>query len=186
MSKAVQQGHHELIQLREVREQGGRGVGIGKQEQQVWPVLRSSSSALNLTPHRTIGVASVSPAVLVPFATPCLRGARRATSTSQPGGRRNGISSRDARLAQGGDAGHAGRAPRLDKASSGGRGAGAAVGGDRPVKRGRRTTLDGQPGGPTLAEQYGAPRTTRRGLGQRRARAGPRPQKRGKQRMLRG
>ena len=30
----ARQGHHELIQLREVREQGGRGEGVGKQEQQ--------------------------------------------------------------------------------------------------------------------------------------------------------
>ena len=53
----------------------------------VWPVLCSSSSdeesaqqahrkagenlTLNLTPHRMFGVASVPPAVLIPFATPC-------------------------------------------------------------------------------------------------------------------
>ena len=30
----ARQGHHELIQLREVREQGGRGEGVGTQEQQ--------------------------------------------------------------------------------------------------------------------------------------------------------
>ena len=30
----ARQGHHELIQLREVREQGGRGEGVGIQEQQ--------------------------------------------------------------------------------------------------------------------------------------------------------
>ena len=119
---------------------------------------------LKLTPHRTFGVASVSPAVLIPFATPCLSGARGTTSTGRPDGRLTGISSRGARLGQGGDEGHAGRTSRLDKASSGGRG-------DRAVKRGRRTTLDGQPSGPTLAEQNGAPRTTRGGLGQRRARA---------------
>ena len=136
-----------------------------------------------LTSHRTFGVTSVSPAVLIPFATPCLSGARGAKSTRRPGGRRCRIRSRGARLGKGGDAGRAGRAPRLYKASSGGRGAGAAVGGDRAVRRGRRTTLDGQPSGPTLAEQKGATRT-RGGLGQRRARAGPRPLKRGKQGAL--
>ena len=83
-------------------------------------------------------------------------GARGATSTSGPGGRRTGISSRGARLGQGGDAGRAGHASRLDKAN------GTTVGGDREVGRGRRTTLDGQPSGPTPAEQNGAPRTTAR------------------------
>ena len=52
---------------------------------------------LNLTPHQACGVTSVSPAVLIPFATPCLSGARGATSTCQPGGRRTGINSRGAR-----------------------------------------------------------------------------------------
>ena len=40
----ARQGHRELIQLREVREQGGRGEGVGKQEQEgVAGVVLSSS-----------------------------------------------------------------------------------------------------------------------------------------------
>ena len=70
---------------------------------------------LNLTPNRTYGVASVSLAVLIPFATPCLSGVRGATSTSPPGADALGPA---ARLGHGGDASHAGRA-------------GAMVGGDR-------------------------------------------------------
>ena len=46
------------------------------------------AESLNLTPHRAFGEASRSPAVLVTCATPCLSGARGATSTCQPGGRR--------------------------------------------------------------------------------------------------
>ena len=42
--EAARQGHRELIQLREVREQGGRGEGVGKQEQEgVAGVVLSSS-----------------------------------------------------------------------------------------------------------------------------------------------
>ena len=47
----------------------------------------------NFAPHRTLGVTSRSPAVLVTFATPSLSGARGTTSASRPGGRRTGISS---------------------------------------------------------------------------------------------
>ena len=46
-------------------------------------------------------------------------GARGETSASPPGGRGTGISSRGTRLGQGGDAGTAGRAPRLDTNPSG-------------------------------------------------------------------
>ena len=97
----ARQGHRELIQLREVREEGGRGEGVGKHEQEgvagvVLIIIRSGVGAegphckaaeiltLNLTPHRTFEVTSVSPAVLIPFATPCLSGATGATSTSRP------------------------------------------------------------------------------------------------------
>ena len=82
----------------------------------------------------------------------CLGGARGATWTCQPGDRRTGISSRGAKHGRGGGTGRAGRAPGLDKASRS-RETGAAVG------RTRRTALDGQPRGTTLADQDGATRT---------------------------
>ena len=110
----------------------------------------------------------------------------RLASAAREGRRRQAVRAAEAlgSAAAARGSGRAGRAPRLDKASSGGWGAGAAVGGERAVRQ--AATLDGQPSGSTLAEQNGTPRTTGHGLGQRRARAGPRPQKRGKQGTLHG
>ena len=139
--------------------------GVGKQEQGCGLCfahhhqMRSRRSRPTLQGRRNLdanshahiepfGVTSVLPAVPTPFATPCLSGARGPTLDKPTDRRRNRTSSRGARLPQGGDASRAGRAPRLDKASNGGQGAGAAVRGDRAVRRGRRTTLDGQPSGP--------------------------------------
>ena len=55
---------------------------------------------------------------------------------------------------------------------------------DRAVGRGRGAALDGQTSGPTLTEQNGAPRATRKSFRQGRTRAGSRPQKRGGQTLL--
>ena len=64
----ARQGHHDLVQLREVRKQGGRDEGGGNQEQQgvasvVLIVIRQGvsgeNSMLNLVPLRPFGVASV-------------------------------------------------------------------------------------------------------------------------------
>ena len=108
---------------------------------------------VNFTRHRAFGVTSRSPAVLVTLATPSLSGARGTTSAGRPGGRRTGISSRDARPGRSGGAGRTGRAARLNAASGRGRGARASVFGDRAVGRGRRAALDGRTSGPTFVEQ---------------------------------
>ena len=137
----------QLVDCRQARQQHWRHKGVTEQKQRsvVGDVLviigRGVITAgehgepkevltLNFAPHRTFGVEWVTPAVHVPFASPFHSGARGATSTWWPGGRRTGISSHDARLGQ--------SAPRLDTASGRGRGAGAAVGAgelltDRPV-----------------------------------------------------
>ena len=49
-----------------------------------------------------------------------------------------------------------------------------AVGGNRAIRRGHRTALDGKPRGTALTEQDGAARTAGSGLRLRRARAEPR------------
>ena len=56
----------------------GRGVTAGEDGEPSEVLL------LNFAPHRTLGVASVTPVVLVPFASPCLSGARGTTLTSRP------------------------------------------------------------------------------------------------------
>ena len=97
----------ELVERRQPGQQNWRHDGVAERQQRivvgvVLVVIRSGvitagengepNEVLKLTfaPHRTLGVTSRSPAVLVTFATPSLSGARGATSASRPGGRRMG------------------------------------------------------------------------------------------------
>ena len=121
----------QLVERRQAGQQHWRHDCVAEQQQRivvgvVLVVIRrgvitagehgepSAVLKLNFAPHRTPGVTSRSPAVLVTLATPRLSGATGKTSTRGPGGRRAGTSTRGASHGRGGGTGRAGRAPGLD------------------------------------------------------------------------
>ena len=87
--KLVTQKYHTDARTRDGSSQNGNGKSV------VFGVMLAVIGRGVITafeqgepPHRTLEVASAAPTVLVPFASPCLNGARGASSTCRSGGRR--------------------------------------------------------------------------------------------------
>ena len=162
----------------------------------MWPVLCSSSSdeesaqqshieasenlTLNLTPHRSFGVGSISPAVFIPFATPCLS---LRSDLDKPAKQQTHWDHQPWREARTGRR----RGPRRPRSEArqgqhrSGRGAGTAVDRDRAVKR-----RGNRPVGPRWQSTMKPRERPRAAKGKRERERDRRRKNRGKQSMIHG